>query len=100
MYFFYQRNFANKWVPCKTPDQPSAKSANGGKRELTPAVKLTDTLKHLDLASLMKLYPPPEDPEPAHVDFGNKPAPIVDSQVVGVVREYQEVEVQEGMVGR
>ena len=72
MYFFYQRNFKREWTPCKTPDAPSAKSANGGKRELTPAVKLTETLKHLDLASLMKLYPPPEDAEMSVV--GEKPS--------------------------
>jgi hypothetical protein len=58
MFFFYQKNFAGKWIARKEDQEPTPKGAESIKRKpFTSSRKLTDEENQMTLSELEVLYP-------------------------------------------
>lgn len=61
-FFYYQRDFANRWRPKISRDSPKRESADGQQSELSPNIhSIPDHEWEWRFEHLEAKYPPPKD---------------------------------------
>jgi hypothetical protein len=93
-FFWYERNFAGKYCPAASPDDPT-KDGFKAKHKRFGFVTLKDDETELDLRVLAKIYPPPDDEEggvPTPAPPAPEPEPADDGATVEATEDAEEVE--------
>lgn len=61
MYFYYQKDFAGRWIPCKSLEKPNEKSVNGNSFEVRQVIKLVPPFDTFNLCTLEVTHPLQEE---------------------------------------